>query len=93
MLAQLKSFAKSYKQFENKKLIAAYLFFTLIFVLIRLPFFSYINLVRLVPDSGSYLEVVQRFMTGKTPMFMFRTPGYPLFLFFSYRLSAFSADC
>jgi len=46
----------------------------------HLPFFWYYPGVDLSQDSNSYLDIVNTMRTGKWPHFIFRTPGYPLFI-------------
>ncbi len=57
------------------------------FLLTRLPFFWYYGTVRLSQDSGSYLDVVKELQAHHWPRFVFRTPGYPLFIWMASLLS------
>ena len=50
------------------------------FMVTRLPYFWYNDSVRLSQDSGSYMDVVKTLQEGHWPRFIFRTPGYPLFV-------------
>jgi hypothetical protein len=51
-----------------------------VFLITRLPFFWYYPRVDLSLDSGSYLDIVNTMKVGVWPHFIFRTPGYPLFV-------------
>ncbi len=51
-----------------------------VFLVTRLPFFWYYPRVDLSQDSGSYLDIVDTMRQGRWPHFVFRTPGYPLFV-------------
>ena len=51
-----------------------------VFVVTHLPFFWYYPSVTLSQDSNSYLDIVNAMRAGTWPRFVFRTPGYPLFV-------------
>lgn len=51
-----------------------------VFLITHLPFFWYYPAVGLSQDSSSYLDIVNTLRDGKWPHFIFRTPGYPLFV-------------
>lgn len=51
-----------------------------VFAVTRLPFFWYYPSVGLSLDSQTYLDVVNTMKAGMWPHFIFRTPGYPLFI-------------
>ena len=52
----------------------------LVFAITRLPFFVHFPVAGVAADSGSYEEVVDAVRSGKWPLFVTRTPGYPLFI-------------
>jgi hypothetical protein len=51
-----------------------------VFLITHLPFFWYYPDVGLSQDSNSYLDIVNTIRSGTWPHFIFRTPGYPLFI-------------
>jgi len=51
-----------------------------VFLVTRLPFFWYYPRVELSLDSDGYLDIVNTMREGRWPHFIFRTPGYPLFV-------------
>jgi hypothetical protein len=87
MLDFVKKYMKDFKPFANKRLWIAAGIFALVFIGMRLPYFLYINVPLLVPDSQSYLDIAHQIIQGNVPKFMIRTPGYPLFLAISYLFS------
>jgi len=53
-----------------------------VFLVTHLPFFWYYPGVDLSQDSNGYLDLVNTMRAGKWPHFVFRTPGYPIFIWF-----------
>jgi len=51
-----------------------------VFLVTRLPFFWYYPRAALALDSQSYLDVANTMRAGHWPLFIFRTPGYPVLI-------------
>jgi hypothetical protein len=65
---------------KNRILLLAYFIFSLFFLITRLPFFIHDSIVLLSPDYQHYYMIVDQIHKGFMPIFIIRTPGYPLFL-------------
>jgi hypothetical protein len=67
-------------RFSDPSLLALAALLLAAFVLSRLPFFWYYPSAQASQDTPGYLDVVAEISSGHWPHFLYRTPGYPLFL-------------
>jgi hypothetical protein len=68
------------------RFVSGSLLFLLFFLVTRVIYYSFINIPYVFDDASSYISTANSILEG-APNFIKRTPGYPLFILFSYLMS------
>jgi hypothetical protein len=67
-------------------LLFSFLIVLVFFLISRLPYFLYYQIPYIQPDTSSYWVNVWQIENGQWPVFSYRTPGFPMFMYLVYKL-------